>query len=103
MACWSGSSTAPGDALAARLFRVTHPFHPLFNREFTLVEYRCSWREYRVWFYDDDDDLRSLPAGWTSIGRADPVVEAGAGRVLFRSRDLLSLADLIREMGKKNE
>ena len=88
--------------MALRIFRVTHPFHPLFGREFTLVEYRCSWREYRVWFYDDRNDLRSLPAEWTSVGHADPVVEVGAGRSPFRALDLLSLADLIRGITQKN-
>lgn len=98
---WSGSSTTPGDTAASRVIRITHPFHPLSGRELTLVEYRCSWREYRVWFHDDDGQLSSIPAEWTSIGPADPVVAAGKGRCPFRVRDLLALVELIHELAEK--
>ena len=97
----SGLSTAPGGSSAARLVRVTHPFHPLSGREFPFVEYRHSWREYRVWFCDDAAELRSLPAEWTSAGCADPVVAAGRGRSPFRAEDLLQLAGFIHELASK--
>jgi len=34
-------------------FRVTHPFHPWFGREFALVTYRLNWGDERVYFHDD--------------------------------------------------
>jgi hypothetical protein len=77
---------------------VTHPFHPLFERRFALVEYRCSWRERRVWFHNDAGVLSSLPVSWTSVEGSDPVVAAGGGNSPFRVRDLLSLARLIHEI-----
>ena len=39
---WHPSSTAPHADIARRHFRVTHPFHPLFGREFELEVYRVS-------------------------------------------------------------
>ena len=37
------SSTAPKGDVAARRFRVTHPFHPLFGREFELEIHKNNW------------------------------------------------------------
>jgi transposase len=40
---------------------VTHPFHPLHGREFSLVTYRHNWGENRVYFHQgeffDPEDL----------------------------------------------
>ncbi|MCB1873320.1 MAG: hypothetical protein KDI49_15190 [Gammaproteobacteria bacterium] len=43
-------STARDTASEAQFFRVTHPFHPLLGREFTLVDRRTTWGEDRVYF-----------------------------------------------------
>ena len=74
---------------------MTHPFHPLFGREFSLVTYRYSWGESRVYFHDDQGRLASLPAEWTSIWPPSAFVHQAAGRALFCVADLLRLADLI--------
>ena len=74
---------------------MTHPFHPLAGREFALVNYTVCWGEPRVYYHDGTGRLCSLPARWTSIGPADPVVEVAAGRSAFRVGDLLELADLL--------
>jgi len=74
---------------------VTHPFHPLAGREFDLVVRKKNWAEDRVFFFGDDSQLRSLPAGWTDIDPADPFVVVAAGRSLFRVEDLVALASLI--------
>jgi len=36
---------------------VTHPFHPLFGREFVLVDLRLNWGENRVCLHDEDGAL----------------------------------------------
>ncbi len=74
---------------------MTHPFHPLCGREFTLVTYRRDWWGYRVHFHDDTGRLASLPAQWTSLFPVDPFVAVSAGRSPFRVQDLLELSDLI--------
>ena len=54
--------SAPHGDVAIRRFRVTHPFHPLFQQEFELVSYRQNWGENRVWFQDKLGRLHALPA-----------------------------------------
>jgi hypothetical protein len=73
-------------------------FHPLYGREFTLVERRSAWGEERVYFYDDYGDLRRLPAAWTSAASPDAFVEISAGRSHFRIEDLLHLTVLIAQL-----
>jgi hypothetical protein len=74
---------------------VTHPFHPLYGREFELVVYRQNWGEDRVHLHDESGVLFSLPAGWTDAAAADPFVVIAAGRCPFTVAGLLGLADLI--------
>jgi len=74
--------------------RVTHPFHPLFGRQFEFVARRRNWGEDRVYYHDERGELGSLPTGWTDVADADPFVVMAAGRSPFRVADLLELADL---------
>jgi hypothetical protein len=73
---------------------VTHPYHPLFGREFELMTYRQTWGEDRVFFYDEEKRLCALPAGWTDVVGEDPFVTISAGRAFFRAADLLQLVAL---------
>ena len=89
-------STTPDTDSKQRSFHVIHPFHPLFEREFELLDYRKCWGEDRVFYLDEAGTLRSLPARWTSAVADDPLVVIGAGRSLFRVPDLLELVALVR-------
>lgn len=80
------------------MFTVTHPFHPWHGRRFALFNYRHNWGEYRVWFFDDDQRLRSLPATWTDYAPPDPFVLVAAGRSPARLEDLLHLVALVRAL-----
>jgi hypothetical protein len=88
-------SSAPDPSGDCQTFQVTHPFHPLRGRQFTLVMCRRNWGEHRVYFHDDTGRLVSLPAQWTSVFPADPYVAVAAGRAPFRLHDLLELSQLI--------
>ena len=92
---WHGYSNAPHDDVEDRRFRVTHPYHPLFQQEFEVVSYRQSWGEDRVWFQDSKGQVHSLPTSWTDAGAIDPFVKVAAGRSLFRVTDLLELTNRI--------
>jgi len=92
---WRSSSTAPQGDVAARRFRVTHPFHPLFGREFELEIYKNNWGEDRVFFHLEEGHLMALPASWTDLVPHDPFVAVAAGRSLFRAEDLWELAQLV--------
>lgn len=83
-----------------RFFRVTHSFHPLCGQEFELLNYGNCWGEVRVSFHDREGHFRSFPASWTSMAAPDPFVAISAGRSLFRVKDLLALASLLRELSK---
>jgi len=73
---------------------VTHPFHPLYGRDFEFVAYRLNWGEDRVHLHDENGQLFSLPAAWTDVAAADPFVVIAADRCPFTTAGLLALADL---------
>jgi hypothetical protein len=75
--------------------RVTHRFHPLFGQGLEFVKRRRNWDADRVYVYDADGELVSLPAEWTDAVAEDPFVVIAAGRCPFRVEDLLTLADLV--------
>ncbi|HSV23206.1 MAG TPA: DUF5372 family protein [Xanthobacteraceae bacterium] len=74
---------------------VTHAFHPLYRREFALVDRYLAWGEDRVCFHDDEGGLRYLPTAWTSMAPPDPFVQTSAGRSHLRIENLLQLTTLI--------
>jgi Family of unknown function (DUF5372) len=88
-------STTPHGVSAPQRFQITHPYHPLFQEEFDLVQYRHNWGEDRVYFHAAGGDLTSIPANWTSLSSRDPFVAVAAGRSLFRIEDLLELVKLM--------
>ncbi len=78
---------------------MTHRFHPLFGRELDLVNNSHCWGEERVFYVDEAEHVRSLPARWTSVVADDPFVVMSAGRSHFRIADLLELAEFVRGRG----
>lgn len=60
-----------------------------------MFNYRHNWGEYRVWFFDDDQRLRSLPATWTDYAAPDPFVVVAAGRAPLHLEELLRLVALL--------
>lgn len=77
---------------------MTHPFHPWCGRQFELFNLRRAWGEDRVWFFDEQDALRSLPAAWTDVAPLDPAVAIAAGRAAFRAADLLRVVQLLQAL-----
>lgn len=89
-------SNAPDSVAERRSFRVTHPFHPLCGHEFELINIACCWGDERVFYVDESEQVRSLPARWTNAVAEDPFVVISAGRSDFRLPDLLELVESIR-------
>jgi uncharacterized protein DUF5372 len=87
--------TTPDGVDLTQRFRVTHPYHPLFDQQFDLIIYRHNWKEKRVYFHNAEGRLVSVPVGWTSLVAEDPFVVIAAGRCYFRVADLVALVDLI--------
>ena len=78
---------------------MTHPFHPLAGCGFVFIALRQTWGEDRVFFYDEDGTVCSLPVGWTDALPADVFVTVAAGRSLLRLEDLMVLRELVTELG----
>jgi hypothetical protein len=72
--------------------RVTHPFHPLFGRDFGLVAERSSRHGEKVWYERDDGSVASIPRAWTDLAQPDPFSVLAGGRVHFTPEDLVELA-----------
>jgi hypothetical protein len=79
------------------LFRITHPFHPLRGKTFELIESRKTWGEDRVYFHDNNGELRRIPTAWTSVSTRGVFETISAGRSHFRLEDLLQLVTLIAQ------
>jgi len=77
---------------------VTHCFHPLYGREFELVNYRNNWGVCRVYYYGEAGQLASLQASWTDWEGPDPFLEAADGQAIARFEDLLRLTQLVQEI-----
>ena len=52
-----------------------------------------------MFWVDGSDQVRSLPAAWTSEAAEDAFVALSRGRSAFRPEDLLALADLLGGLG----
>lgn len=79
---------------------MSHPFHPLFGKEFEVQYFRHDWGERRVHFLDEAGYLVSIPIAWTDAAESDPFLEVSSGRSWFRVEDLLRLAGLLEELKK---
>ena len=88
-------STTHLSCVERRTFRVTHPFHPLFGREFEPVETITVAGVGWVYYTADDGALRTMRQAWTSFAAEDPFVRVAAGRSAFRISDLLALVALL--------
>ena len=87
--------TAPFVAQLPQKVRITHPFHPLYFKEYGLVGYRRSWGNEYVDLHDEQEQLITVPLAWTDASSPDPFVVLAAGRSYFRTEDLVQLVHLI--------
>jgi hypothetical protein len=94
-------STASQQHPGNRTFRIIHPFHPFQNKEYEIDSIRTIPNERRVFFFNEEGCITSVPLDWTDIEPLDPWVVLSAGRALFRVRELLELAGLAGEL-KRN-
>jgi len=81
--------------------RVTHPFHPLSGRQFACVGERFNRYGKRLLLRVDDVTVRSVPPQWTDLVAPDPEIVMGRHRALFRVADLVELAQLVEELGRR--
>ncbi len=77
---------------------VTHPFHPLFQRQLRCVGKRYNRYGERLLLQAEGGRIWSVPVRWTDLGSADPEVVMGEGRLLLRMADWMQLADLVEDL-----
>ena len=83
---------------------VTHAFHPLQGRAYTVTAVMGRGADdKRVMFRDELDYQRHLPARWTDFAEPDPLLAMSDGRSAFRVADLLALADLLSGLDTAGE
>jgi hypothetical protein len=97
---WRESSTTPLRNLKGQRFRIIHPHHPWYGREFELLTHKQAWGEDRVYFHDEKERLVALPAAWTDVLPPDPFVVVAKGRSAFRANDLWELVQLLRKVSQ---
>ena len=78
-----------------RHFTITHPFHPLYQRQFELLSYRKSWGRQFIDFQYENGETGAIPLAWTDADRADPFLTISQGRSVFRVLELLQLVELV--------
>jgi len=64
---------------------------------------RQAWGEYRVYFYDDNGDLKLLPAEWTDVDPLDPFIAQANGRAHFLPSALLALSHLLTGLQERRD
>ena len=65
--------------------------------------YSHSWGLQRVFYrLPGEARINSMAASWTTVEDPPPFVVVSAGRSLFRVDDLLVLADLVEELGRRS-
>jgi hypothetical protein len=88
------ATTGHTDGTTGR-FRITHPFHSLAGNEYELVSQQRTWGQERVFYYDSEGRLKSLPANITNLFSSDAFTRISAGRSAFRVDDLAELRELL--------
>jgi len=69
--------------------------------EFDLIDYKQTWGESRVYFYDLEGSFVRVPAAWTDIVVPEPFLTVSAGRSFFKPEDLLCLWELLENLKDK--
>ena len=95
---YSSRLNAPNDCSGNEVFRVIHPFHPLFGQEFTVLFSRSFGGEDYLFFQNKQNRDNRIPAYWTSLNPANPYVVISGGRSLFCPKNLLELVQLIKDL-----
>jgi hypothetical protein len=94
-------STTPDVTGEAQRFRVTHPFHPLFGREYEVLYFRQDWGYDRVAYLTESGAEATIPVSLPDLKARDPFVAIAAGRSRLRVEELIELANLIQSIKPK--
>ena len=101
----SGQSrrTTPGKSGSGAFFHITHPFHPLAGQELERASGPPHESHRLVWFHTADGRLSPIPLAFTDLVEPDPFVVVSAGRAHLGVKDLLRLAEFVRQAKKDSQ
>ncbi|MBA7637060.1 hypothetical protein ES703_44692 [subsurface metagenome] len=77
-------------------FRVIHPFHSLYSKEFKVHEKKIFHHKEYIVFYNEQAEMQIIPVLWSSLSENKDIFKIFAkGKAYIRFNDLLSLVELI--------
>ncbi|MCD4707737.1 MAG: Y4bD/Y4pK family protein [Candidatus Sabulitectum sp.] len=71
------------------------------GQEFRVENYHNVRSEKRVYFYDENGNLQSIPIDWTDMSSPDPFLLLSNGKSLFRVSELLSLCWMLEKIDSR--
>jgi len=69
--------------------------------EFDIISKHNCWGENRIFFFNPEGKMISVPSHWTSEVLPDPFVTQSAGRCILHYQDLGAMAKLLKEIDKE--
>ncbi len=81
-----------------KVFRVTHPFHPLFGQELIVLYRRHIDGEDFLFFQNVETHNNGISIHWTNLKPSNPYMVISDGRSLFRPQELLELVQLLQDL-----
>ena len=81
-------------------FKITHPFIPLYGKEYELIYRKKSWGEDRIMYIDENSIMCSIYTSRTDVMEEDPFISISNGRSDFRFDDLKKLSSIMKNVKK---
>ena len=77
---------------------VIHPFSPLRNQKFELIERKRCWGEDRLLCFDEAGNYRRILTSWTDFVPNDVFEEASRGRAYMSGDSMVELASFLKNL-----
>ena len=77
---------------------VTHPFSPLRENKFVLIERKQCWGEDRLLCFDETGNYRRILTSWTDYALHDVFEVTSNGRAYLSGASMIGLASYLKNM-----
>ncbi len=79
---------------------VTHPFSPLREHKFELIERKQCWGEDRLLCFDETGNYRRILTSWTDYVPHDVFEVTSNGRAYLSGDSMIGLASYLKNMAE---
>jgi hypothetical protein len=79
--------------------RITHPFHPQYNREFQVLKARKFGGRLILSLMESEQGSFGIPADWTDYSSSDPPLTRDPNEYISASA-LLALCEMVKNSDK---